>query len=286
MHALAGRAVLMITSMLLAAPLARPASLRSLVETEYAFAQAVEDDGMRYGYLLYLAPDAIGFTPEPTPIRPFWENHLPTQDKLRWYPVYAETNAAGDLGFTAGPWTSTSRTTGGSGYGDFVTIWRHSDADGWRIAVQAGITHEAPAKRLKPARATQFSSRALEARGGGDTTASSGFDDCDNRYSDVVIHQGPAAAIRQFGRRDLRAYVLGQQVARDRNSALTLLAAFTGAGSAQRGFTGSGGSADLGYTYGTIDFAQPGPQHYLRVWRAHGTRCQLALELLRPRMPR
>jgi hypothetical protein len=283
-HALARRAILMFTAMLLAAPLARPASLRSLVETEYAFAEAVDENGMRYGYLYYLAPEAIGFEPGPVPIKPLWENRRPSQDKLRWYPVYADINAAGDLGFTAGPWTNTSRATSTISYGDFVTIWRHDDQDGWRIALQAGITHAAPAKILKPARPARFSNGSLEARAGADATVSSAIDSCDSRYSDVVIHQGAAAAILQFGRRDLRTYVLGQQVARDRKSALTLLAAFSGAQSTQRVVTGSGGSADLGYTYGTIDFSLPEPQHYLRVWRTRGARCELVLELLRPRV--
>jgi ketosteroid isomerase-like protein len=282
MHQHVFRAVLTFAAVLLAAQLAQSASLRSLVETEYAFAAAVDENGMRYAYLYHLADDAIGFEPGPTLLKPRWQNRLPTQDKLRWYPVYAVINAAGDLGFTTGPWTYTGTATGNVGYGDFVTIWRHDPADGWRIALQDGVTHEAPAQILKPVRAGRFSNRALEAKAGEAAAIRSAVDACDDTYSDLVVHQGTAAAIRQFGRRDLRAYVLGQQTARDRRSALTMLTAFAGAESAQRGFTGTGGSADLGYTYGTIDFAQPGPQHYLRIWRVHGTRCELALEMLRP----
>ena len=89
------------------------------------------------------------------------------------------------------------------------------------------------------------------------------------------------AGIKAAG--DLVTLILGQQAGYTRKSAAGLRAPFVTPGAQQRTFTGTGTSPDLGYTYGTIEFAEPGPQYFLRVWRVRHDQCELEVEWLRPR---
>src|SRR5262249_39536644 len=63
--------------------------------------------------------------------------------QLVWTPEFADISAAGDLGYTTGPWER--RPGAGQGgapaFGHFVTLWR-KQADGkWKAALDIGISH-------------------------------------------------------------------------------------------------------------------------------------------------
>lgn len=267
---------------------ATAASLRSLVETEYAFAQAAEENGTRYAYLFYLAPDAIGFEPGPVLIYPRWKERLLTKGKLQWYPAYAEINRAGDLAYTVGPWTYTSPVTHELAYGDFVTIWRYSHEDSgdanWRVILQAGVTHGPPGKTAKALHPSDVSARALDQPAGSEPENRAATGACDDRYGAALMKHGEAAAFGKFAARNASLYVLGQQPAAGRKQALSLLAPFAEPSAQTRQLAGGGASPDLGYTYGVVQFSQAGAQYYLRIWRIHGATCRLVFELLRPKL--
>lgn len=279
------RGLLILAAAFCIAPTSQAASLRSMVAAEYAFAQSAHDYGMRYAFMEYLADDAISFEPGPVRIRPRWQERPPRKDSLTWYPVRAEINGAGDLGFTTGPYAYTMKGSGDVAHGDFITVWRYREPDGWRVVFDTGVTHAVSGKPAARLQAQSISGR-VPPKVAADATAQSALASCDDRYGALLQEHGEPAALAQFGRRDLRVYVVGQAPAEDRESALKLVAGFTGPQTQRRSFAGTGASPDFGYTYGDVEFQEPGPQYFLRIWLMKAGRCELALELLRPQQPK
>jgi hypothetical protein len=69
---------------------------------------------------------------------------------LSWEPEFADIAAAGDLGYTTGPW-EVRRTAqdSPSAFGHYVTLWR-KQADGvWKAELDNGIGHQRAAKPAK-----------------------------------------------------------------------------------------------------------------------------------------
>jgi hypothetical protein len=279
------RGLVILAAALCIAPSGQAASLRSMVAAEYAFAKSADDNGMRFAFIEYLADDAISFEPGPVRIRLRWQERPPRKDSLTWHPVRAEINAAGDLGFTTGPYTYTMKGSGNVAHGDFITVWRYREPDGWRVVFDSGVVEEAPRKPAAPLKAESVSAR-VPPNVAADATAQSALESCDDRYGVLLKQHGEAAALAGFGRRDLSVYVVSQAPAEDRKAALKVVAGFTEPQSQRRSFAGSGASPDFGYTYGDVEFLKPGPQHYLRIWRMKAGRCELALELLHPQQPK
>ena len=280
------RVLLWATGLLIAAVAsggAAGASLRSLAQADRDFAASALENGARYAYLFYLAPDAVGFEPAPVALHERWLERLPQKMVLTMTTVRAQINSAGDFGWTAGPWLQESRSTGTKAFGDFVTLWKYRPGDGWRIALQAGTTHEPPREDMPALRVAHLSRHEGHAAAGDPAVLGKGIEQCDDDYTAAILARGFGAAAASFGARDLVTLILGQQAAYTRKSAVELRAPFVTPGAQQRAFSGAGGSADLGYTYGTIAFAEPGAQYYLRVWRVRHGRCELAVEWLRPR---
>ena len=259
------------------------ASLRSLAQADQDFAASAIENGARYAYLFYLAPDAVGFEPAPVALHERWLERLPQKMVLTMSAKRAGINGAGDFGWTAGPWLQESRVTGTKAFGDFVTLWKYLPGDGWRIALQAGTTHEAPREDLPPLRVSRLSKHEGHPDAGDPAARAEGIKRCDDDYAAAILGRGLGAAAASFGARDLVTLVLGSPTAYTLTAASGLRAPFGTPGEQQRTFTGVGGSADLGYTYGTIAFAEPGAQYFLRVWQVRRGKCELEVEWLRPR---
>ena len=128
---------------------AASAALDSLVAAERAFAARSVEKGMRDAFLEFLAADGVIFRPLATNGRAVWEARGPIPATLVWEPAFAEVSAAGDLGFTTGPWelrpNDAQRPTG---YGHFVSIWQRQSDGTWRVAVDIGVSHAKPAHGL------------------------------------------------------------------------------------------------------------------------------------------
>ncbi|HNR39329.1 MAG TPA: nuclear transport factor 2 family protein [Acidobacteriota bacterium] len=258
-----------------------PAALRELVASERAFARAADEGGIRAAFLSFLAPEGVVFRPRPVPGRPAYEQ-MPADATalLAWRPVFAETSASGDLGYTTGPWYLKNRRQDPdpSGWGHYVSIWRRGEGGRWTVLLDAGIRH---------GRADHLPDTVTTAKSG--QPAHLGeipFSDLDAEISRLAAVSGPAAAFRQLASPDLRFYrdralpVIG----RDRSLALLPAAPAAWTWRAE----GQAGSADgsLGYSYGILETqaaaggARPALQHsYLHIWRRGGDGYRLVLDL-------
>ncbi len=78
-------------------------ALESLVNAEKAFAQKSAETSTRTAFLSFLADSSVIFRPGPVEGKPFWEAAADDKDLLTWEPTFADVSAAGDLGYTTGP---------------------------------------------------------------------------------------------------------------------------------------------------------------------------------------
>lgn len=77
---------------------------------------------------------------------PFFRADGPT---LTWEPAQAEVLSGGEVGYTSGRWTRTSKTAAGGAtvaHGDYLTVWR-KQADGvWRVVYDTGSDDPDPGR--------------------------------------------------------------------------------------------------------------------------------------------
>jgi ketosteroid isomerase-like protein len=124
-------------------------SVASLIEAERAFSKTSEEKGIREAFLAYLAEKAIVFRPKPVLGRTVYEKMAPGNPAiLTWEPEVAEVSAAGDLGYTSGPYKLKRDKTekASESYGHYVSVWE-KQADGtWLVIRDIGVDHDRPPK--------------------------------------------------------------------------------------------------------------------------------------------
>ncbi len=118
--------------------------LQQLVEAERAFARLSVEKGSREAFLAWFADDGINFQPHPVKTREALSKTPPqtnSRNILNWAPIFGDISAAGDIGYSTGPYTVTENKDGGRrlAQGMFFSVWR-KQADGqWRVIVDLGI---------------------------------------------------------------------------------------------------------------------------------------------------
>jgi hypothetical protein len=79
-----------------------------MIETEQAFSKTAEVKDTREAFMTFIADDGLLFRPRAVNGKKWMSEHpVPPSDKrplLAWQPNFAAVAAAGDLGFTTGPW--------------------------------------------------------------------------------------------------------------------------------------------------------------------------------------
>lgn len=113
--------------------------LQSVVEAELDFARSSVELGISDAFLLFLADDAVVFTPRATNGPEQYRNAPPTDAVLEWQPVIAETSASGDLGYTTGPYAL--RAAPGApveGRGWYFSVWRRNGDGVWQVVLDMG----------------------------------------------------------------------------------------------------------------------------------------------------
>ena len=126
-------------------------ALASLVAAERAFARTSVERGVRESFLEFFAEDGINFQPHPTKTREaFLSQPAPAVRPpitLNWEPVWADVSAAGDLGYTTGPYTVTDNSPEKRPvrHGYYFSIWKKQPDGNWKVAVDLGTQNPTPA---------------------------------------------------------------------------------------------------------------------------------------------
>src|SRR5262249_11512065 len=131
--------------LLAATALAAGDALQSLVDAERGFSRTSVEQGMRDAFLGNLADDGIVFQPLPVNGKSVWAARAKPASTLIWEPAFAEVSAAGDLGYTTGPWELRPQADADRPtlHGHFHTVWRRAPGGPWKVAVDIGGAHDA-----------------------------------------------------------------------------------------------------------------------------------------------
>lgn len=130
--------------------------LQSLVNAEKAFAQTSKEKSTKEAFIAYMADSGLIFQSGPVLGKKFWQDAKPGTGLLTWEPVFADISAAGDMGYTTGPWefrTKRADTNAAAG-GYFVSIWKKEKGE-WKVALDIGISFPLSSQK----EASNFSSK-------------------------------------------------------------------------------------------------------------------------------
>lgn len=268
-------------------------ALQSLVSAERGFAGMSVEHGMRDAFLANMAEDGIVFQPLPVNAKQVWEPRPRPAATLIWEPAFAEISAAGDLGYTTGPWELRfpPETNRPAAHGHFYSVWRRDPGGTWKVAVDIGGSHEKAEPGVGSGMFVAGPVHVNAPQADRGAAALGEILAAERRFSREAERKGLAAAFVsvaaadvRFGREGLTP-ALGLEAARSALGRDGWPVRWTPQGS------GASRSGDLGYTYGIRErvgqgTAAPDTTVYLDVWRRERGRWKLALMVDNPVEPR
>ena len=117
----------------------------SLTATEFSFAEFTGEQGIRDGFLKFIADDGILFRPGPVNGKEFLLASKKSPGYLTWYPVNAEISKNRDLGFTTGPWEyRKDKDSASIAFGNFCTVWQLQKDGNWKFVIDIGSSNGKP----------------------------------------------------------------------------------------------------------------------------------------------
>ncbi|HYE94563.1 MAG TPA: nuclear transport factor 2 family protein [Terriglobales bacterium] len=259
-----------------AATPAGPDAAASLAAAETAFAAHSVREDMRAAFLAAFAPDGVF-------VRNGW---MVSNDYLRdrpappivldWRPVFVEVAASGELGVSTGPSRITSKAKPETppSYGQFVSVWRRSGDGPWKVEVDLGISHAAPALWNAP-----LETRTVRAA----AQASRSLAEAEARFAERARAQGLRAAHHDLGASDLRLYRAGHAPAVGRAAVLASPALDDSRCEWTVERLETARSADFGYArgrYARVDRPGEPAGWYLRVWKREGADWRVLLDVV------
>lgn len=265
-------------------PAGAPPAL-ALIEAERAFAKDAAAQGTRSAFLRWLAPTGVVFRPGPVNGWKAYEASKPNPAVLAWEPAFAGISAAGDMGWTTGPWTwRAGRGRDESAWGQYLSVWRRQPDGRHLVALDVGISH---AKHAGPVGDPVVLGPAPAPRTGrGPLDRRRSLWKADADFGALAKQGGVAVALERFGAERLvllreglprivgAAAAADTARAREGSATLMSLAQFLSE------------SGDLGYTYGSYvrgGVAAPDSGYYVHVWHRGATKpWELAVELVQP----
>jgi ketosteroid isomerase-like protein len=270
--------------------------LRSLVETERAFAKMAAAKGIRDSFLAYLADDGVLFRPQPVNGKQ-WMSARPARPGLLWWePTFAYVSQAGDLGYDTGPWEFREKGPDDKpiGHGYFVTVWKKQPDGTWKFVVDIGTSNPpptTPAPTWQPP--ADDAKKEKSAKKVNVETEQASLLNLDREFSKASVAQGIVDAYLSYIGDGVRFYREGAFPVIGREATRSALSQKQGVMNWQPVKAGVSRSGDLGYTYGTYDFkgsGAPGQEAenggYARIWRkkANG-KWAVVLDILNPAPP-
>jgi len=265
--------------------------LQVMVQTEQAFSRMAAEKDTRDAFMAFIADDGLLFRPTAVNGKQWMREHpVPPSDKhplLAWQPAFAGMAAAGDLGFTTGPWEFKAdvKDETPSGYGHFVTLWKKQADGSWKFVVDLGISHPLsggpqtlwqPTEPKPPAKIQRVDV----------ASASRNLVNWERDYLLVSGKHGLASAFTYYASPDVRLYRFGSLPFIGRNAAIKALQAAKGEVSWTTTAADVSRSGDLGYTYGTCEITDASKVtergSYVRIWKKEGRQWQLVLDVANP----
>ena len=255
-------------------------NLKTLADTERAFAKLGAQVGVRESFLQYFTEDGVWFVPGPSKTSADLRSRPaptgPPKRKLEWAPMYGDVSRAGDLGYSTGPSANSdlteARTPTRHGY--FFSIWKKQANGEWRVVLDLGVQtpdvwdpkvapefHAAPASGWKPKPAPNLKDESTgliaAERGFSQLAQSSGVTAASGKFLDAHARLYRNDISPVLGRENIRAFLAKKDFRPHWEPMASDIAK----------------SADLGYTYGRYWAPRIGKDgaeetgYYVHVWR-------------------
>jgi len=234
-----------------------PPGLEMLRRTERGFAKATSEIGVRNGFLMFFAPDAIappsteparkGLLAIPAPVEP-----RPTT--LAWEPLLGDIARSGDLGYLTGP-SSYSDRAGKRHEGVYFSVWRRDDMGLWRVILDAGIDMPSPAAEFENAafHAAADSGWAGGAAGADSSARIAGLEKTAGAFASAA-GRDVAAALKSFMTPNARMHRDGMHPLLGRGAILAHLGASRATLKITPVRADVSAANDLGWTFGTCEW--------------------------------
>ena len=251
--------------------------LHSMVATERAFSQASADKGTRDSFLMYIAEDGILFRPSAT-LGKKWllEHPVPLTDNrplLSWQPIFADIAAAGDMGYTFGPWEYKQNINDQkpTAFGHFVTMWKKQADGAWRFAIDLGVSHPQSATPATPWVPGPISKTTTHVANVPVATSREALMSREREFSQESAKQGSVAAFTKYAAAEVRLFRNKHLPFVGKRNIPAALETSNGVLTWQPESADASRSGDLGYTYGRYELKTDGvltaKGNFMRFWK-------------------
>jgi len=287
-------AVLSVVSLTAAGPSQSGSrSLQSLVDSEKSFSSLSAEKGIREAFLAYLADDAVVFRPKPVPGRGVYQ--AAPEDSpllLTWEPAFAEVSAAGDLGYTTGPYEARDRSNPDqpARHGHYISVWERQGNRQWKVVFDGGIRHAEPGPDPQGVATRPDKVRMWKGGKVDRSQARQILMDLERDFASRALEAGIVEAYLAYADIDIRVYRDNALPVAGKAAWLKVLS-MASPDCTWNPLDGAASSlADLGYIYGLGNAAgleagnaAPESSSYLRIWRrTSGGQWRIVLDLAVP----
>jgi len=122
-------------------------SAQKIFATEKAFEKMVSEKGINAGFVEFMAPDGVIFTPDAVNGREAWKNRPASPALLTWNPIWIEVSSNGALAYSIGNglYRAKGRDDANPSYSHYLSIWSRQPNGEYRAVMDTGIVHDKPA---------------------------------------------------------------------------------------------------------------------------------------------
>ncbi|HTN48840.1 MAG TPA: DUF4440 domain-containing protein [Burkholderiaceae bacterium] len=278
--------VAMVLSLLACSVLAadRSAELVQLVATEREFAARAQQVNARQAFVEYFAADAIVFDPFAGPAFPALREGPDWNVNIQWRPVAAGISGAGDMGYTTGPSEyRRSPSDPPSRHGHYTSVWRRQSDGRYRVLIDAGIHHPAPAVHAVDWSLHEAPATASVLGAGDQAAAVAALRELDARTG-AAAGRSAASALAGVIADDARLHHDGSEPAVGRSAILALIGANGQALEWVPEGAAVAASGDFGFVYGRGRWQRRGASasgelSYLNVWQQRAGEWKLVVHV-------
>lgn len=252
---------------------------QKIYDTEKAFEKAVTEKGINQGFIEFLAPVSVMFSPNAIDGRELWRSRSVSPAALTWNPIWIDVSANGAMAYSIG--NSIYQPKGPSDkdrfYGHYLSVWSRQPNGEYLASLDIGISHEKPS-----ATPTEWKSPAAADQ----TTVKGSAGDSATLYYEMVEQQGATKAYKAYLADDVFLLREGSQPFIGKKAALGFIEnRKTGLKFAKRkSFIEAVDLAYVHSTYSTAD--KTGKEiekgNFVQVWKLRNGKWQIVADLLLP----
>jgi len=134
---------------LIATSISAQTAAHKIFETEKAFERMVAEKGINAGFIEYMTPDGVMFTPDVVNGRESWKARAASPASLTWNPIWIEVSSNGALAYSIGNGIYRAKGPDDSNlsYSHYLTVWSRQLNGEYRAVMDTGITHDKTASQ-------------------------------------------------------------------------------------------------------------------------------------------